>query len=287
MSDRLDIGARSYLYVPGNRPDLFAKAIRGHADAVVLDLEDAVSDSHKQEARDTVVDLLTESEVTKDVWVRVNGPRSEHHHADLLAVKGLNLAGIRLPEVEQPLEVIDAARQLRSAGARPPRLSLLIESAKGLEAMSELADADPAVIGLALGEADLIHDLGVEAEMGLLYARSRCVCVSRAAGLLPPTQSVFVDLSSVEGLRESTLSGRQLGFYGRSVIHPSQIDVVNEAFTPTSNQVKEARAVLESLGTAAIEGQGGTVRKGRFVDGPALKSAQRVLSIAEHFGVTA
>jgi citrate lyase subunit beta/citryl-CoA lyase len=270
---------RSYLYVPGNAPRMVEKALASEADAVILDLEDAVAPSRKEEARATVAEFLR-SESAKPIFVRTNVPGSALAEEDVESVAGPHLAGLRLPKTESPEAVRRVAKRLESLGCKAG-IQCLIESALGLELAFEIARAHERVVSISLGEADLAASLGVRDETGLLYARSRIVVASRAAGLPGPVQSVYTNVRDTEGLRRSTEEGKKLGFVGRSVIHPAQIPIVNEVFTPTQKEISEAEDLLARLETSAGAGTGAfTLEDGRFVDEAVVESARSILALS-------
>jgi citrate lyase subunit beta / citryl-CoA lyase len=266
---------RSYLYVPGDDGRRIEKAFASEADAVVLDLEDAVAPNRKEEARETVARVL-ESEPEKPVFVRVNAVGTELSAADIDAVAVRSLAGLRLPKTESVESVRLVAETLEELGSEA-RIQCLIESALGLERAFEIATSHERVAGISLGETDLSADLGVGDEAGLLYARSRIVSASRAAGLPHPVQSVYTLVQDLDGLRRSTEAGKRLGFVGRSTIHPSQVPVVNDVFTPTEEEVSEAEGLLGRLGN---EGGAFVLQDGRFVDRAVVESARLTLALA-------
>jgi citrate lyase subunit beta / citryl-CoA lyase len=268
---------RSYLYVPGDDPRRIEKALATGADAVVIDLEDAVAPNRKIEARKNAAEVL-ESEPARPTFVRVNAPGSELAARDIDAVAAPYLSGLRLPKVES-LEsvrlVAETLEELRSQAI----IQCLIESALGLELAFEIARSHERVSSISLGEADLAADLGVRGEAGLLYARSRIVSASRAAGLPGPVQSVYTRVNDLDGLRRSTEEGRNMGFAGRSAIHPSQVPIINEVFTPTEEEVTEAQELLGRLEGEAGSGTGAFVLEdGRFVDRAVVESARRTLA---------
>jgi len=267
---------RSYLYVPAHKPELFAKALAGGADALVLDLEDGVPPGEKEVARRHVAEFLA-SAAAKPTWVRLNAADSPQFAADVAAAASPHLAGVRLPKAERAEDVRRLGALLAGAGARGVPLAPLVESAVGVAAIGDLAAVD-GVAMLALGEADLAADLGVEGEEGLADARARCVLASRLAGLLPPPQSVYTDLADADGLRRSTERGRRLGFFGRSLIHPSQIETVNAVHTPDAAKVEWARSAISAAG------EGDAVLGGVYVDAPGVRAARRVLALADRFG---
>ena len=270
---------RSYLYVPGSDPRRIEKALASEADAVILDLEDAVAPNRKEEARTTVAEVLR-SEHEKPVFVRINAPDSVLAEEDVEAVAGPRLAGLRLPKTESPESVRRVAQRLEKLGCEAG-LQCLIESALGLEFAFQIAGAHEKVVGMSLGEADLAADLGVRGDAGLLYARSRLVAATRAAGLPGPVQSVYTNVRDAEGLRRSTMEGKNMGFVGRSAIHPAQIEVINEVFTPTEEEVAEAKDLLARLEESTGTGTGAfALEDGRFVDEAVVGSARLTLALA-------
>ncbi len=245
----------------------------------MIDLEDAVPWQEKARARDLVADALR-SPARPPTWVRVNAVESGLTADDIAAVASPNLTGLRIAKVESPDDVRFVAARLAATGCAVA-IHCLVESALGLERIGQLANADPAVTGIALGEADLAADLGTRGDEALLYARSRCVLAARAASLAPPVQSVFTDLADEEGLRRSTETGAALGFFGRSAVHPRQLATINEIYTPAPEHVREARELVELLEDAGAEGSSAFVLPdGRFVDPAVVESARRTLALA-------
>lgn len=233
---------RTYLYVPASKPDVVTKAFNSNADCVVVDLEDAVHHDQKVQAREFVSNLL-DTDVSKPFLVRINNPASEWGSADLAAIAKLNLFGVRIPKVASVATVQEVASILKPVNPAV-QLHLLIESAAGIAKAHELATADSNVASLSLGEADLESDLRSGDESILQHCRNTIVVASRAAGLKQPSQSVFPNTKDAVGLRESTLRAKATGFFGRSVIHPSQIDIVNEIFTPSETEIVAAKELL-------------------------------------------
>lgn len=268
---------RSYLYVAGYDSRRVRKALSSEADAIVLDLEDAVPVDRKDEARDTVAAVLS-SEPEKPIFVRVNPLISGMLEEDLAAVDSQYLSGIRVPKTESADEARAVAERLGASGAV---LQCLLESALGIEHAYDIASAHPSVSGLSLGEADLRADLGVKTDAGLGYARSRVVVASRAAGLAPPVQSVYTNVRDLSGLKESTQSGRDQGFLGRSAVHPDQIPIINAVFTPTRAEVLEAENIIERLRESSEAGAGAfLLEDGRFVDPAVVESARSTLALS-------
>ena len=260
------------LYVPANRPDRFAKAVAAGPDLVVFDLEDAVPVDDKADARGWAVAWIAANTPGR-VEVRVNAPGTPWIEDDLAAVAAVPGLRIRLPKVEGAADVRAVLEQVPSA-----RITALIESPLGLEKAFEIATADPRVAAIALGEADLASSLGVDGPAGLAWARGRLVSASRAAGLGAPMMSVYPHVNDVDGLRQSSLEGRALGFVGRTAIHPRQLATIVECFTPTAVQVADAEALLAAVDKAGVS-EGGVIvlPDGRMVD-PAMIGRARELS---------
>ncbi len=276
--------ARSYLYVPGHRPDRIAKARETATDAIVIDLEDAVPAQERRHARDAVAEALREPTTTQQIWVRMNAVATGVLADDIEAAASPNLTGVRIAKVDSADDVRAVSTALAAAGC-DARIHCLIESAVGLERIEEIARADPRVAGVALGETDLKADLGVEIDEGLQYARSRCVVAARAAGLAPPVQSVFTNLADEDALRRSTEAGRATGFLGRSAIHPRQLVIINEVFTPSEERIRAAQRLIETLEREDREGRAAfMLDDGLFVDPAVVEAAHRTLEIATQLG---
>ncbi|TCC46302.1 CoA ester lyase [Kribbella pittospori] len=260
------------LYVPANRPDRFAKAVAAGPDLVVFDLEDAVPVDDKVDARGWAVAWIA-ANAAGSVEVRVNAPGSPWIEDDLAAVAALPVIRIRVPKVESAGDVHSILEQVPTA-----RITALIESPLGLERAFEIASADPRVVAIALGEADLSSALGVDGSAGLAWARGRLVSASRAAGLGAPMMSVYPRVNDLDGLRQTSLEGRALGFVGRTAIHPRQLATIVESFTPTAVQLAEAEALLAAVDKAGVSDGGVIVLPdGRMVD-PAMVGRARELS---------
>jgi citrate lyase subunit beta / citryl-CoA lyase len=266
----------SWLYVPGDRPDRFARALASSAHVVIVDLEDAVHPEHKLAARREALALLADAPPGR-VEVRVNplgSPRGRDDLAALPAVTALRAA--RLPKIEQPADVTAAL-----AGLDPGiRVSCLLESALGVEHAFAVASSDRRVLAIGLGESDLGGDLGVGAD-GLDFARSRTVLAARAAGLAAPAMSVYPRVADAEGLAASCAHGRRLGLLGRAAIHPDQLSVIHDSFRPGAGEITRAQEVLAELDGAAATGVGVSVRPdGRMIDPAMRRRAQDVLDLA-------
>ncbi|WDQ01963.1 CoA ester lyase [Micromonospora chalcea] len=278
--------ARSYLYVPGDRADLLDKAAGRGADALVLDLEDAVTPARKAHARETVAGYLgAAAPAGPELWVRIN---SDQVAADV-EVLSPAAAGVWVPKAEpELLAEVDAAlaRVQRRIGPDAPafRVVALIETARGVLTAPRVAEA-PRVLRLGLGEADLAGELGLQpgperAEFAPI--RSQVVVASAAAGITPPVGPVETTLRDPERLELTTRALLRQGFRARSAIHPGQIATINEVFTPTEAEVASARAVLAALERAERGGSGvATDADGRLLDRAVVRAAAEVVRRAE------
>lgn len=261
----------TWLYVPGDRPHVIAKALVAGADVVVIDLEDAVAPDRKEYARAVTADLLAEPQPVP-VHVRVNAVGTPWAAADLAALRGLRgLSGLRLPKVTGPSEVRHVAASV------PFPLYALLESALAVEHAHAIAGAHPSLRGISLGEADLRADLGVRADSGLDWPRSRVIVAARAAGLPPPPQTVHPDIRDLDGLAASCAHGRALGFLGRAAIHPRQLPVIERAYLPTPAELEHAETVIKA---ATTDPGAQALPDGRFIDAAVVAMARRTLSLA-------
>ncbi|MFE3228882.1 HpcH/HpaI aldolase/citrate lyase family protein [Nocardia sp. NPDC059228] len=272
----------TWLYVPGDRPDRMSKAMVSGAEVVVLDLQDAVAMSRKQQARATVAEFLTAAEPAPwapRIHVRVNNVHTETGRRDLDAVAGLPaLAGIRLPRVEAPADIESAIRVVGTGGAGAG-FHCLIETAAGVENAYRIA-AIPGVAAISLGEGDLRAELRALDEQALEWTRSRIVVAAAAAQLPPPAMAVFGNIKDAAGLRESCERGRRLGMRGRAAIHPAQLPIIAEAFAPTAAEVEQARRIVTE---ADAHAGGFALDDGTFVDQPVVAAARLTLEWAERY----
>ena len=281
---------RSYLFAPGHRAELVRKVFDAGADAVVLDLEDAVPPGEKTRAREVVSEALARrvGERGPEAWVRINALDGDLWRGDVAAVVGSGLVGLRIAKTESVASLAELESTLAAAEAGAGlerdsvRLSCTIESAVGLLAARELA-AQRRVAQLTFGAADFAADIGADptAPEATLWARSYLVVACRAAGIGAPVAPVYTDLADDEGLARSTEQARRLGFFGRSCIHPKQLPAIHAAFTPTT---EECRAAEEVIARASLGG-GTTTGDGRFVDPAVVRHARAVLELAARVGL--
>ena len=261
---------RSWLFAPGHDEKLLRKVFEAGADAVMLDLEDAVPAALKDRAREMVAAVAA----GRGCWVRVNRARSDECERDLAALAG-GVAGIRIPKVESADDVAWVAE--RAPGVR---LDCTVESARGVLAAFEIATA-PACSLLSFGGLDLAADLGsYPGEQETLYARSQLVIAARSARKPRPSDGVHPQIDDDEGLRLEAEAAKRIGFFGKSAIHPRQVPIIHEVFTPTSAELEWAHEVLR-----VFEQSGGAATKtktGEFVDRPIAERASRILRVAGH-----
>jgi len=246
------------LYVPGSRPDRFAKAAATGA-TVILDLEDSVAAADKETARTAVATWV--GTYDGQAQVRVNAPGSADLAADLAALP--SATEIRLPKVS-------AATDL--APVRGRRVHVILESAAGVENAALIA-TEPEVVTLALGEADLAAELGLDGEDAFGWIRSRIVVAAAAAGLEPPMMSAYPGVRDLPGLEESCHRGRRLGMRGRTAVHPGQVPVIRSVFTPSAAEVAWANEVLEVLRSDGVA----TLADGSMVDAAMARRARRIV----------
>lgn len=252
------------LFVPADRPERFAKAAASGADAVIIDLEDAVAPAAKAAARDAVAGSLPAATVT----IRVNAVGTPWHDGDIDLVHRLGAVGVMLPKAEDPEAIAALARRLR--GHR--HLIPLIETALGVHRAVDVAAAH-GVTQLAFGPADYRNDVGCDdTPEALLLARSTLVLASRLVGFAAPLDGPSFDFRDATRTGAEARHARALGFGGKLCIHPNQVSWVQDAFAPTEAEIAWARQVV------AAEGNGGAANlDGTMIDAPVVARARRIL----------
>jgi citrate lyase subunit beta/citryl-CoA lyase len=258
---------RSYLFVPGNRSDRYAKAIAAGADAVIVDLEDAVPAGEKAAARTALAAWLSPEH---PVLIRVNGGESQWFREDLALCKAKGVSGVLLPKAENVEDIRTIAEH---CGAATPILPL-IENARGFWNLLALAKG-PNVQRFVFGSIDFQLDLGIQGEEEeLLYFRSHLVLISRIANLIAPVDGVTTAIDDVERVRGDTLRAKRFGFGAKLCIHPKQVNVVNDCFEPTEAEKSWAAKIVE-----AAEAAGGAAVSvdGKMVDRPVIARAEAIL----------
>ena len=279
---------RTYLFAPGNHERRVEKALGLGADVVILDLEDAVAVSEKKSTRGLINKTLKQSRNCA-VFVRVNAYDTEFCYGDICSIVSENLDGIVLPKLEslEDLRSIDwllgNLEQERGLPNGSIDLMPIIETAVGLVNIREIARADTRVKRLAFGGGDYTRDLGMEwtlKEDELLPVRSEMVLASRFGKLEPPVDTVFIHIKEHDAFRSSCSNILGLGFQGKMCIHPDQVPVTNETFTPDPEEVKWSQRVIDEFAKAEKAGIASIQVDGYFVDYPIVEKAQRTVDIA-------
>ncbi len=274
---------RSVLYMPGSNPRALDKAKSLAADALILDLEDAVAPSEKLRARELVVEAVRAGGYgRRKLIVRINAFSTEWGEADLAAVAACGADAILLPKVDAPGDITAAAERMGNAPEKT-RIWAMMETPLGALEANAIAGAHPRLEGLVLGTNDLMKELGCAARpdrMPLLAALSLCLMAARAHGLVC-IDGVYNAFRDDEGLRAECEQGRALGFDGKTLIHPAQIAVANEVFAPTEAELEHARAVVAAFEEAQARGEGVAVLDGRIVENLHVETARRTIARAE------
>ena len=286
---------RSKLFVPGSRPELLPKAMAGAADAISIDLEDAVAPTRKAEARDAVAAFLptVAAARSKVVIVRVNGLRTPHFEADVAAVARDGLDLLNVPKVESADEVLEAAATLEVAErasqhppSRPIGLLLNIESPRGLRDAAAIACAHPRVAGLQIGYGDLYEPLRIARDdAAAVHATMLAVRLAAGEAGVFAYDGAFTGVNDPDGFLAEARTARRLGFLGKSCIHPSQVALANDAFRPAEAEIAHALRVIDAARDAQARGLGAFMVDGRMVDGPFVARAHWIVRTARSLGL--
>jgi citrate lyase subunit beta / citryl-CoA lyase len=266
----------NFLFVPGSRPERFVKALDSGADAVILDLEDAVPEDEKEHARSAIRAAWPQftAEQKKRLVLRSNSPGTKFYAADLILAQELNIACLLIPKSESQDQINGAAEILPNTAIVP-----MIETAIGLDQLKELANSNQ-VLRLALGNIDLQADLGMVCDLQeteLQIARYQIVLASRLAQIAPPIDGVTPSTDDIDRIHTDALRAKRMGFGAKLCIHPKQVTPVKTAFMPSEEEVFWAQRVIEADQTS----QGRAIKlDGRMIDRPVVLLAQRTLAIA-------
>jgi citrate lyase subunit beta/citryl-CoA lyase len=276
---------RSVLYMPGSNARALEKARTLAADALILDLEDAVAPAAKAEARALVLAALAAGGYGfRETVVRVNGPATPWGADDLAAAARSGADAVLLPKVERAGDVRAAEQALEAAGAPEAlRLWCMIETPRGVLAAAEIARASPRLACLVAGTSDLVKDLRARHTPGraeVLASLSLILLAARAHGLAA-LDGVHLDLADDAGFEASCRQGRDLGFDGKTLVHPRTIDAANRAFAPGAEALAAARRVIAAHAEAARAGSGVVVVDGRLVEALHVEEARRTVALAE------
>lgn len=280
---------RSKLFVPGARPELFAKALAGAADALSFDLEDSVAPERKGEARALVAEFVGSESVrqaAKVVIVRVNAPDTAHFEDDMNAVARDGVALLNLPKIESASSLLAAVAVMERAEAangvsEPIRLLVNIETPKALARAAEIAGAHPRVAGLQLGLGDLFEPYGIDRhDAANVHAAMFAVRMAAAQADAFAVDGAFADIEDAAGFSAEAGMSRRLGYIGKSCIHPRQVALANAAFAASEEELAVARRIVAAAQSAAQQGRGAFVVDGRMIDLPFLKRAQALVAAA-------
>jgi citrate lyase subunit beta/citryl-CoA lyase len=278
------------IFTPGHRREMIEKAIRSGADAVIVDLEDAVTIEAKPAARALLGDLPPSP---VPLYVRVNGPSTPFFWEDVVAAGRAGVAGLVIPKAEDPglLTRLDGALTALEVDSpeEPGSIEVvpLIESALGVRLTYEMLTASDRIGAVLFGggeQGDLVADLGAEwtpEGTGLMQARAAVLLAARAAGISQPMEAVFMDFRNLEALRTECELARRLGYVGKVAIHPAQVAVINQVFTPSPEVVEHQRKVLAAFEQAETEGSASIAVDGRMVDYAVARVARTIIARAE------
>lgn len=281
---------RSLIFVPGNRANMLERARSFNADIIMVDLEDSVPPAEKANAKDLATEWVPVLRAEgQRVMVRVNSLDTGLTRTELEAVVSQHLYGVSLGKVESVWNIKDVDRVLTAlepaAGIQPGSIKIIpwIESAKAVWGAREIAESSPRIVAIAFGAEDFTNDMGTErTDAGEEVSVPRAmVPVAAKAGDVASLDSPYVNFQDRDGLRRDAKRGRQMGFTGKFAIHPSQLDTINEVFSPSEEEIEYARRVMEAWEQAESGGRGSLALDGRMVDVPVVKRAQNLLALAE------
>jgi len=272
---------RSLLFTPGTQKEKLLKSLNSHADALIWDLEDAVHPDEKIAAQATITEVFEELEgkpIAKPIFLRVNAFETPWYEEDVKLARCEGVAGILLPKTESKQQVGKSWELMGNRGA----IITLIETACGILHLEEIAKA-PAITGIALGAIDLAVDLDLtltDSGWELAFARSKIVTVAKAFGIRGIYDSVFADIENESSLRKRASVARQFGFNGQMAIHPKQLSVIHEVYSPSEADIVWAKRVLDAVDQEA-KGQGVFTLDGKMVDRPVIERAKQIYAAAQ------
>ncbi|MEA3507589.1 MAG: CoA ester lyase [Synergistota bacterium] len=280
---------RTKLYLPGNNPNMLLRGHLFNPDGVILDLEDAVSVSQKDSARVLVQHVLRRGDFGNcEVTVRINGMDTDMWRTDIEAVVPCGIDGIRIPKVEDPRDIAlmdEALSEIeKKAGIEQGKTLIfcLLETALGIWRAYDIATASSRVAAICPGGEDLRADLKTSRSdtSEELIGPRRMVVLAAHAAHVDALDTVYAAISDDDGLRRETEWVKQLGFQGKSVIHPNQIPIIHDVFTPTATEIEKAKRIVDAAREAAEKGLGAVQVDGKMVDKPVVKRAEYTLQRA-------
>ena len=285
---------RSKLFVPGSRPELFAKALKSEADALSFDLEDAVDEARKDVAREELAKFLRSlpPNTGKVIIVRVNGLDTPHFEKDLQAIVGPGLDIVNLPKPESPEDVRECAAALqkveRKARMEPVDILPNIESPRALRLAADIASASPRVVGLQAGWGDLIEPLDIDRyNPAVIQAIQLQIRIAAGEAGVWAYDGAYANIQDPEGYRREAEAARRLGYIGKSAIHPTQVPIANAVFRPSDDEIAHSLKVVEAAEAAAAKGIGAFTVDGKMVDAPFVRRAEAILDLARKLGLIA
>lgn len=276
---------RSVLYMPGANARALEKSRSLPADALIFDLEDAVAPEAKLTARAQVIQAIeTGGYGPREVLVRTNGLNTPWGYDDLVAAAKAGASAVLLPKVESAEVVRQAESVLLSHGA-PPDLAIwcMMETPRGMLHAEEIVDASPRLGGLVMGTSDLAKDLQAQhtaMRLPLITALGLCMLAARAAGVAI-LDGVYLDLNDHEGFVDSCRQGAELGFDGKTLIHPKQLAAANEVFAPSEDELRLSRRIIDAYAEAEAQGKGVVLVDGKLIEKLHVDHAKRVVALAE------
>lgn len=284
MKNRIIRPRRSFIFTPGLRPDMYPKALASGADIVCVELEDGIAPKDKAEAREKALALFEQPQADDGVEriVRINSMRERFGIEDVNAILASKTPppALMMPKVRRPDEVVILDQLLTEAG-HETRLHVIIETNEGLEAAFEIAKCSDRIDAMFFGGVDMAAELRCQNNYdALLYARSRVVHASAAAGL-DVIDVPYLDLDDPDGMRVEAERVRDLGFSGKGSVHPKQIAALNEVFTPSEAQITRARRIISEFEKANT---GLVVIDGKLIEKPVLRDMYRIVAIADRMG---
>ena len=285
---------RTMMFVPASNPNMIVNAQVFKPDCIIFDLEDAMSIREKDSGRDLIAEALKDIEYPEcEIFVRTNPLYTPFGEEDIRVLVAAGLRNLRPPMIETAEDIKEVDELLtdieKELGLEIGTVKILgaIETAKGVINAYEIATASPRMIGISFGAEDFTRTIGAErSKTGeeLFVARSKIVLAAAAAGI-DAIDTVFSDIDDDEGLRREAEMAKQLGFAGKSIIHPRQISIVHDVFTPSETDVKDALKVIQAIEEAEEKGLGVISLDGKMVDAPVVARAERIIRLAKGAGI--
>jgi citrate lyase subunit beta/citryl-CoA lyase len=280
---------RSLLFIPGNRPNMLEKGLAAKADVLVPDLEDSVPVDEKANAREVAAGFLPKlAQAGRTLIPRVNSLDTGWLAEDLATIVGPHIYGVSVGKIQGPEDITTIAKILDDLEGKAGldkgsvRLVPWIETARAIVRLYDICIASPRIIAVALGAEDLTTDMGIERredDSEIEYA-SNVLCVAARAADVLALDTPYFQFRNAEGLRRDALKAKRCGFKGKFAIHPAQIDIINEVFSPSAAEIEQARRVVAAFEEAERRGRGSTSLDGKVIDVPVVKRARALLELA-------